>query len=589
MKRVFSGVMAGCFCSIAFIISSCTENGGVGPVSSENVTVPVITKEVAMQIASDELANMRSSGDDCGWSSGAKVVDAFEIFQGTLDNKAYFECKVSDGGKDAGYVLVTANKTDLLIPESCPTGKTLTEQYRENLGTDDIRVIRFDWFMSAAVNGNGDILDAKGFFSNENGGMSLKKMAADEVASTIQKWQESYAGGVFPLYSAEMLDDYYRECESPRGLAKDEWRDIYSSLSNTFADGNHTPRWYQKPYNSNLAPVGCGPTAWAILYGYWAEFKGKGALFDYPITNRTDWIHTGDPDIWYCMTRTSLKMGNLNDMNEEWSITFPWNMPDGIKYAEERGFSGSVTRDRGTEYSKFDKINGYISNDKPCMLAIGDNSAVANHYVVVEKCKKSQYKYAFIWHDRNVYYFSNYGGGVNSKWICVRDWGKNQNPVTSAFSAYMVNLNSSTTKTGVSLRTCNGYYFCAENGGGGSVVANRTSVGQWETFSIIDLNGGNLENGNVINIRSSTGHYLRAINGGGSDIDAQSFTPYAWESFKILKASSGDAIIRSGDKVRLYSFSHPQYLCAENGGGGVINVNRNAASDWETFTIKGNL
>src|SRR5207249_825376 len=36
----------------------------------------------------------------------------------------------------------------------------------------------------------------------------------------------------------------------------------------------------------------------------------------------------------------------------------------------------------------------------------------------------------------------------------------------------------------VGFRTVNGYYLCAEGGGGGTLVANRTALGPWETFTL---------------------------------------------------------------------------------------------------------
>jgi hypothetical protein len=481
MYKTLKVLIAGLFGASTILISGCIQNNSVAPVPTDDIQVPAISKAVAMQVATDEIANMRRSGDDCGWSASAQVVDAYEMYQGSLNNKAYFECKISEGGNDAGYVLVTANKTDLLIPESCPTGKTLTEYYREKLGINEIRVIRFDWFTSAAVSPNGELLSYKGFYTNPDKTMTMREMTPDEVKVAIRSIAGDYARGVFPLYSPEMLADYYKESERPAGLAKDEWRDIASSLSNTFPDGNHTPRWGQWG-PGGAGPIGCGPTAWAILYAYWAQFKGKNGLFDYPLTSRTANANTRDDDVWNCMTRLAGFMETVQ--TDEWGLTWTWLMEQGIQFAEHRGYSGSVTRDRGTEYNKFDKINEYIKNDKPCILTIGSNSAVANHYVVVEKCRKTQYKYALIWHNRNVHYFVNYGWGEASKWICVRDWGENQNAVTSAFSAYMVNINAPSTKTGITLRTCNGYFLCAENGGGGAVNANRPSAGEWETFTI---------------------------------------------------------------------------------------------------------
>jgi hypothetical protein len=39
----------------------------------------------------------------------------------------------------------------------------------------------------------------------------------------------------------------------------------------------------------------------------------------------------------------------------------------------------------------------------------------------------------------------------------------------------------------VSLQTFNGHYLCAENGGGRECQANRTAIGDWEKFHLVNL------------------------------------------------------------------------------------------------------
>jgi len=41
----------------------------------------------------------------------------------------------------------------------------------------------------------------------------------------------------------------------------------------------------------------------------------------------------------------------------------------------------------------------------------------------------------------------------------------------------------------IHLKTVNGHYVCAENGGGGLVVANRREARERETFTLYDLTG----------------------------------------------------------------------------------------------------
>lgn len=68
----------------------------------------------------------------------------------------------------------------------------------------------------------------------------------------------------------------------------------------------------------------------------------------------------------------------------------------------------------------------------------------------------------------------------------------------------------------VSLRTQDGFYISAVNGGGGLVVANAIKIGRNEIFSLIPQ-GANREK---VAIQTSNGYYLSAIDGGGNRVDA---------------------------------------------------------------------
>jgi hypothetical protein len=52
-------------------------------------------------------------------------------------------------------------------------------------------------------------------------------------------------------------------------------------------------------------------------------------------------------------------------------------------------------------------------------------------------------------------------------------------------------------------------YFCAENGGGNQVHANRHEIGPWETAQLIHNPNG------TVSVRAGGGHYLTAEGGGG--------------------------------------------------------------------------
>ena len=87
----------------------------------------------------------------------------------------------------------------------------------------------------------------------------------------------------------------------------------------------------------------------------------------------------------------------------------------------------------------------------------------------------------------------------------------------------------------VSLRSSNGKFICAEGGGGGAVVANRGALGAWETFTLHDLNGGNLVDGNKVTLQAANGKYVCAEGGGGGAVVANRGAVGAWETFTFRR------------------------------------------------------
>lgn len=134
-----------------------------------------------------------------------------------------------------------------------------------------------------------------------------------------------------------------------------------------------------------------------------------------------------------------------------------------------------------------------------------------------------------------------------------------------------------------------GFFVVAENGGGSVVNANRTGIGPWETFTLIDQNGGNLESGDLVNIQTVGGFFVVAEGGGGGVVNADRTNAGTWETFRIERVGGGGTI-GSGDAIALQAFNGwsgggGNYVVAEGGGGGVVNANRGGVGPWETFTI----
>jgi hypothetical protein len=85
------------------------------------------------------------------------------------------------------------------------------------------------------------------------------------------------------------------------------------------------------------------------------------------------------------------------------------------------------------------------------------------------------------------------------------------------------------------LRADNGQFVSAEGGGGREVVANRSAMGVWETFTILHADGssGVIANGQQVALRASNGQFVSAQGGGGGEVVANRSAIQAWETFTI--------------------------------------------------------
>src|SRR5579859_5930263 len=143
-----------------------------------------------------------------------------------------------------------------------------------------------------------------------------------------------------------------------------------------------------------------------------------------------------------------------------------------------------------------------------------------------------------------------------------------------------------TATPGITFRTVLGGRFVgAVNDGGGAVIAQATVAQAWETFTLVDINGGSLQSGDSVFVRAGNGQYFQAANGGGSTLDAASNNTLGWETFTIVK-QGGSSAIASGDVVGLQD-STGTWVSAANGGGGSVFAYGASLGPWEELTIGG--
>jgi hypothetical protein len=168
----------------------------------------------------------------------------------------------------------------------------------------------------------------------------------------------------------------------------------------------------------------------------------------------------------------------------------------------------------------------------------------------------------------------------------VKAIGVSLGGVALANSLIWINeASAASTSYTVSFRTYSGkHYVVAEDGGGGAVNANRTVIGPWEKFTLVDLNGGEVKSGDAVNIRASNGMYVVAEGGGGGAVNANRTTPGPWEKF-VIKKVNGSGVIMAGDSIALQTSNGKNYVVAQSGGGGIVKADRTKIGPWEKFTL----
>ncbi|MCP4132572.1 MAG: hypothetical protein GY754_16500 [bacterium] len=149
-------------------------------------------------------------------------------------------------------------------------------------------------------------------------------------------------------------------------------------------------------------------------------------------------------------------------------------------------------------------------------------------------------------------------------------------PVIAGFSMELP------TETAVSFLGAHNKYFVSEKNGGKTVNANRSSIGSWERFALVNLNSynGTIKHGDTVAIRTGGGYYWSAQSNGDLDSDRES--PGSWELFTLINHSDTINNLENGDSISLKSV-HNKYVVAESNGE--ANANRGSIGSWERIQV----
>jgi lysophospholipase L1-like esterase len=124
--------------------------------------------------------------------------------------------------------------------------------------------------------------------------------------------------------------------------------------------------------------------------------------------------------------------------------------------------------------------------------------------------------------------------------------------------------------TVISLRAhANGMYVCAENAGAAALIANRTAIGAWETFDLLDAG-----NGNVALRAHANNQLVTAENAGAAALIANRTAVGLWETFQLVH--------NADSSVSLKALVNNNYVTA---GAAPLIASRTAIGPSEEFDL----
>ncbi|MGI5184101.1 PQQ-dependent sugar dehydrogenase [Dactylosporangium sp. CA-152071] len=125
----------------------------------------------------------------------------------------------------------------------------------------------------------------------------------------------------------------------------------------------------------------------------------------------------------------------------------------------------------------------------------------------------------------------------------------------------------------VSLRArINNRYVTADSAGASPLIANRTAIGPWEQFDMLNLGE------DFVALRAHANNKIVcADNGGANPLIANRTAVGAWEIFQRITNSDGSVSFKAVVNAR--------YVTAENAGAAALVANRTAIGPWERFDL----
>ena len=125
------------------------------------------------------------------------------------------------------------------------------------------------------------------------------------------------------------------------------------------------------------------------------------------------------------------------------------------------------------------------------------------------------------------------------------------------------------TLTSYDARSIMHYNWCTNgiSGESGEVITPRDQQGAQKIYGAANIRR--------VALRTTQGKYVRAFNGGGGIVDGKGSKIGPWETFELIGLGGDSYALRSINRA---------FVTVEGGGPGVVNANRAFVNAWETFT-----
>jgi len=126
------------------------------------------------------------------------------------------------------------------------------------------------------------------------------------------------------------------------------------------------------------------------------------------------------------------------------------------------------------------------------------------------------------------------------------------------------------------LAQVNNRYVTAEDAGAQSLIANRTAIGPWEQFDLIDIGNGS---GDVALLSHANGMYVTAEDAGAQPLIANRTAVGPWETFHIVVQPN------TSGAVALIARANGNYVTATQAGQGPLIASATVVGGWELFNL----